>query len=429
MERGSVTTPFGRRPMTLALLKGQLEISRPPTQRTVDKWHVFRDISEARATLGLGDRALAVLHALLSFYPEQQLGEGGRLVVFPSNAQLSIRAHGIAGSTLRRHLAALVDAGVVIRKDSPNGKRFARKDSRGAIEQAYGFSLAPLLTRAEEFAQLAQRVVTERRRLRVLRERFSLARRDVAKLISAAIAAETPGDWQALEQQYTRLSSAVGRTASAEELDAAVHALDELRIHLVKLLEIHLNSQDLGSNDRQNERHIENPESDSSYESEQALETACEEKSAHLSSPAGVRQAAFPLGLVLRACPDIAMYGPGGAVSNWRDLISAAIVVRSMLGVSPSAYQEACEAMGPENAATVMACILERAGHINTAGGYLRDLTAKARHGVFSVGPMLAALIKTSCEGQSRAGSGPFQSKPASGDAIRSSADGVIADR
>ncbi|HLP66564.1 MAG TPA: plasmid replication protein RepC, partial [Rhizobium sp.] len=337
MERGSVTTPFGRRPMTLALLKGQLDISRPPTQRTVDKWRVFRDISEARTLLGLGDRALAVLHALLSFYPEQQLTEGGRLVVFPSNAQLSIRAHGIAGSTLRRHLAALVDAGIVIRKDSPNGKRFARKDSRGTIEQAYGFSLAPLIPRTEEFAQLAQRVATERQRLRTLRERFSLARRDVTKLMSTAIAAGVSGEWQSLEQQYTRLSSAVGRTASAEELDAAVHALDELRIYLVKLLEIHLNSQDLSANDRQNERHIENPESDSSYESEQALETACEEKSAHLSSPAPVRQAVFPLGLVLRACPDIAMYGPGGAVSSWRDLASAAIVVRSMLGVTPSA--------------------------------------------------------------------------------------------
>lgn len=411
MERGSVTTPFGRRPMTLALLKGQLDISRPSTQRTVDKWHVFRDVSEARVMLGLGDRALAVLHALLSFYPEQQLSEGGRLVVFPSNAQLSIRAHGIAGSTLRRHLAALVDAGVVIRKDSPNGKRFARKDSRGAIEQAYGFSLAPLLARADEFAQLAQRVVAERQRLRLLRERFSLARRDVAKLISAAITAETPGEWHALEQQYATLSSAVGRTASAEELDAAVHALDELRIHLVKLLEIHLNSQDLGADDRQNERHIENPESDSIYESEQAQETARDEKLAHLPSPAPVNQAVFPLGLVLKACPDIAMYGPGGTVSGWRDLFSAAIVVRSMLGVSPSVYQDACEAMGPENAATVMACILERAGHISTAGGYLRDLTAKARNGVFSVGPMLSALIKTRHEAQPRGEEVPVRAK------------------
>jgi len=53
-----------------------------------------------------------------------------------------------------------------------------------------------------------------------------------------------------------------------------------------------------------------------------------------------------------------------------------------------------CEILGPENAATVMACILERAGHITSAGGYLRDLTARARRGEFSLGPMLMALAK-----------------------------------
>jgi replication initiation protein RepC len=66
-----------------------------------------------------------------------------------------------------------------------------------------------------------------------------------------------------------------------------------------------------------------------------------------------------------------------------------------MLGVSPSAYQEACEVMGPENAATAMACILERAGQINSAGGYLRDLTRRAEAGEFGLGPMLMSLMRT----------------------------------
>jgi replication initiation protein RepC len=109
---------------------------------------------------------------------------------------------------------------------------------------------------------------------------------------------------------------------------------------------------------------------------------------------AGQRLRPFPLGMVLQACPEVAMYGPGGEIRHWRDLMQAAVVVRSMLGVSPSAYQEACEVLGPENAATVMACILERAGHINSAGGYLRNLTERARRGEFSLGPMLMARAK-----------------------------------
>lgn len=98
--------------------------------------------------------------------------------------------------------------------------------------------------------------------------------------------------------------------------------------------------------------------------------------------------------MVLQACPEIRMYGPGGVVTSWRDLMTAAVVVRSMLGVSPSAYQEACEVMRPEHAAATIACILERAGHINSAGGYLRDLTAKAQQGEFSLGPMLMAQMR-----------------------------------
>ncbi len=41
-----------------------------------------------------------------------------------------------------------------------------------------------------------------------------------------------------------------------------------------------------------------------------------------------------------------------------------------------------------------IACILERAGHIHSAGGYLRDLTAKAGRGEFSLGPVIMALLR-----------------------------------
>ncbi|MFW8642788.1 helix-turn-helix domain-containing protein [Rhizobium beringeri] len=60
-----------------------------------------------------------------------RLSEERGLIVFPSNAQLSIRARGMTAATLRRHLAGLVDAGLILRKDSANGKRFARRDRAG----------------------------------------------------------------------------------------------------------------------------------------------------------------------------------------------------------------------------------------------------------------------------------------------------------
>ena len=158
------TTPFGRRSLTLAHVASQAVAKARPPEKAVHKWQVFRAICTAKARLGASERALAVLDALLSFHPETTLsGEG--LIVFPSNQQLALRAHGMAPATLRRHLAALVDCGLIIRRDSPNGKRFARKGQGGAIEMAFGFDLSPLVARAEEFEAWAEEVHAEERAL------------------------------------------------------------------------------------------------------------------------------------------------------------------------------------------------------------------------------------------------------------------------
>ena len=218
MQRGNVTTPFGRRPMTLALVRRQVATAEADKDRPVDKWKVFRDACEARALLGVQDRALAVLDALLTFHPVQELSRDRAMVVFPSNAQLSVRAHGIAGTTLRRHLAALVEAGLIIRRDSPNGKRYARKDRAGDIESAFGFDLSPLHARAEELAMLAQQVADERARFRRVKEELSICRRDVRKLVSAAMEEGADGDWAAIEDIYIGLCARVPRSPTIEQI-------------------------------------------------------------------------------------------------------------------------------------------------------------------------------------------------------------------
>ncbi|PPJ49168.1 replication initiation protein RepC [Rhizobium sp. KAs_5_22] len=401
MQTHGVTTPFGRRSMTLALVGRQLESADIKAGKTADKWKVFRDVCEARALLGVQDRALTVLDALLSFYPQNELSEERGLVVFPSNAQLSIRAHGITGTTLRRHLAALVEAGLISRKDSPNGKRYAHKDRSGDIEQAYGFSLAPLLVRVEELADLAQQTAAARKRFQITKEALSICRRDVRKLISAAMEEGAAGNWAAIEEQYLDLVRRIPRTPTIETLAPILEEMGMLRDEIVNLLESQMKSQKTDANDVRFERHIQNSNTESIHE----LEPSSGKEQGESPSPAK-RQTreplkAFPLAMVLKASPDIADYGPGGRIENWRDLMAAAVVVRSMLGVSPSAYQDACDAMGPENAAVAVACILERAGHINSAGGYLRDLTRKAERGEFSLGPMLMALMRAnSVKGQ-----------------------------
>ena len=91
--------------------------------------------------------------------------------------------------------------------------------------------------------------------------------------------------------------------------------------------------------------------------------------------------------------PDIVDYAKGG-IGNWRDFLATAEVVRPMLGISPSGWEEAQMVMGDTQAAIVIACLLQRSSEIQSAGGYLRELTRKARAGEFSLGPVLMAQIK-----------------------------------
>lgn len=400
MQGGNVTTPFGRRAMSLALFSRQQKTAELKSGKSADKWKIYRDACDARSLLGLRDRALAVLSALLSFYPDATLREDANLVVFPSNAQLSARANGIAGTTLRENLAMLVEAGLIQRNDSPNGKRYVRKASDGSIQTAYGFSLAPLLARSEELAILAQQVAEESQRLKATKEKLTITRRDIRKLISAAIHENVQGDWLELEELYVRIVSKLKRAKILPDYRCILKELELLRVEVVNCLQNHINSQKIDANGAESRCHIQNTDSEllneSETGSEQELGAAFIEPITGMSKPQTKAEPvkSFPLGIVLRACPEIVSYGPTGAIGNWRDLMSAAVIVRSMLGVSPAAYQEACEVMGPENAATAIAAIFERSGHINSPGGYLRDLTGKARRGEFSLGPMLMALLR-----------------------------------
>ncbi|WP_036288777.1 plasmid replication protein RepC [Methylosinus sp. PW1] len=425
------TTPFGRRQLSLAMVASQTATenfaAKPGASETVvHKWRLFRALTEAKEPLGVTDRALSVLHALLSFHQETALSlpekhstsaeagsASGGIVVFPSNKELSIRAHGMAPATLRRHLACLVDAGLIIRRDSPNGKRFARKGQGGAIEDAFGFDLAPLVARSSEIENLAEEVRAENRAIALLREKITLTRRDIVKMIETGLGEGVSGDWDDAHQHYATLSARYGRGLSRADLEALAGELAAQAAEIHKTLETHIKAQNMSGNESHIERHIQNQTTNYSDlepslqegragppqpNLEQGREPIEQESkvSADRALTADPKPAhrAYPLGMVLEACPDIVDYGPSGEISSWRDLAAAAATVRSALGVSPDAWSQALDVLGEHDAAIVIAAILQRGEEIKSAGGYLRVLTEKARAGEFSLGPVLMALLR-----------------------------------
>jgi replication initiation protein RepC len=90
---------------------------------------------------------------------------------------------------------------LITRKDSPNGKRIPAR-TEGEITDAFGFSLAPLLVRAKELQQAAESVRAASMALRLVRERITLHRRDIAKLIEVAVTEDVPGDWVSIWRRF-----------------------------------------------------------------------------------------------------------------------------------------------------------------------------------------------------------------------------------
>ncbi|MHC0054666.1 plasmid replication protein RepC [Actibacterium sp. D379-3] len=398
------TTPFGRRPLTAALMKNAERARAEAAISHINKWDLFRELCTARAAFGVSDRDLTVLNALLSFHRGATLEDAGSLIVFPSNATLSDRAHGMAESTLRRHLAALVEAGLIQRHDSPNGKRYAARDRSGDVVRAFGFDLRPLLVRAAEIVRNAAETRAATDRFKHLREETSLLRRDVYKLIDFARAEDLVGKWDEVETRLAEFSKALRRKLSMDQLREVHLKLTDLRQIVTQRLSDFqsADTEEMGGNDRENERHYQNTNTET-YESEDAVEkvepttvatqaqaTNHVEKKTH-----DKRDTRLPLAVILKACPDILPYHQD-AIRHWHQLVGVAGFLCGMMGIKPDLWARAQAAMGAENASITLACILQKVSEIRSPGGYFRTLIEQAEAGRFTPGPMVMALLNTS---------------------------------
>jgi len=361
--------------------------------RGLNRWTIYKQLCIAKSEFGLNDRCLAVLSSLLSFLPEDEINEKNGLVVFPSNRQLSLRAHGMPESTLRRHLASLVEAGIIERKDSPTRKRYAHKDKEGEVEIAYGFSFAPMVCRSIEIAQVAERIVTDQKVLKRLRDEVSVIRREIASGFAEITPDAHSDDLEGLFLKFREIVDAIPRRATVQELQTMKANLEAICAELANQLKNNDIAEEVSASDAQIERHHYESLPESLFESKSGQKIDLKANSADKQAPVSIVAETIPLDMVLRACPDIREYASDG-IRSWRDLVEASTMVSRFLGITQSAYVEARQTLGMEGVSAVIAWLLQRAGDIQSAGGYLRSLTQKARGGGFSISQLLMSTLK-----------------------------------
>lgn len=391
-------SPF-MRPISHAHLRvvERPEVSVPG--KPINKWELLRELSKAQAAFGVTERDLTVMQGLLSFFPDDALGGNAEMVVFPSNKAICERLNGMPCSTMRRHIARLVDAGLLMRRDSPNGKRYVRK--HGEERVAFGFDLSPLYCRSEEVARAAEAVREAEDRVRRLREVVSLMRRDLAALAEFGEEIQPGlGLWDQFRDKAVLTARALRRKLTLEELSAYRTDLEALLDRARNVID-GPETEEMNTNGAKTERHHHN--SNKEYiDLEPALEkggAAADAPDVETDAPgADVEEAdtrrvpKIPLHLVIAGCPSLKTFYQGD-IRHWHQLFDAACHVRPAMGISASAWEEAQRFMGPEQASIVVVAMLERFADIRSPGGYLRALTSKAAAGEFSCGPMVMALM------------------------------------
>lgn len=394
-----------RRPMDAVQVSRLTAGSPARVAAPVNKWHVLRDLTRARDRFGLSDRDLAVLQALLSFHPATELStDSPAPIVFPSNAAICDRLNGMANSTMRRHLARLIDCGLLIRRDSPNGKRYTRHLAGARI--AYGFDMTPLIDRAAEFAAAAEDARIEAETIQALRTTLSVMRRDIEQLADYGHRTATQDPiWDAYFDLARLTSRTLRRKLSLDQLTALQaqlqDALDDLKIRCGLVPETGPETQpetsDLSTSTDQNEQHYQNSDKDT-YDSESAPDTTSRDLAEAPLSQRNVNAPHVPLTLVKSVCREIQTYSASD-IRGWSDLEQAAERVSPMMGITSETLNHAGRTMGRSQAALALAAMLERFDTIRSPGAYLRALTRKAEAGEFTVAPMVMALRHRSAQG------------------------------
>ena len=125
----------------------------------------------AGPALGMKPPVLATLEALLSCLPRERNHD----VVFASNATIAMRRNGISDRTLRRHAAELIDLGLIARRDSPNAKRFVKRDQSLGLVLRFAFDLTPLFLSIGGLKSLAASCQEEERRISYLRMKLRIS--------------------------------------------------------------------------------------------------------------------------------------------------------------------------------------------------------------------------------------------------------------
>jgi replication initiation protein RepC len=366
----------------------------------------------AAPRMGLSTRMVHAVDWLFKFTQAQDWARGGRPIVWPS-ASMQQEQLGLSPTRAKAINRALIEAGLITMKDSPNGKRYGKRDHKGRIVEAYGFDLSPIAARHAEFLHLAAEAKAERDEMRRLRRRATIARNGITQILETAAEYGFRGEeWTRLAGDTRDLTRALRRVERPEEMALGVEGLERRQRSARERLENLLAEVKSKASESVNPDPLgaENGPHQYTYKAglypEQDTVVAIEEGSSaggqvSTPPPTPVRREPPERGRVLkmhsdelvRLAPRLKPYlrRPD---PTWPEIWDAADWLRHELDVSKSLWGEACVAMGRNEAAIAIAIVSTKDPQQfrTTPGGYFHGMVTKAKAGELNLDRTLWAM-------------------------------------
>jgi replication initiation protein RepC len=377
--RVQLASTGGRRLRHAALAAKKLAVE---AGRTVTRKELSAAARDAEKALGLRPAQRQVLSELVACWGELDLE---RLLVWPSNERLE-RATGLTVRAIRRIVCELIELGLVIPKDSPNGKRYAVRDLAGTIIDAFGFDLTPIYARRGEWTS----ILAEQKVMREIRKRafdeVTIARRATEEAINA-LAQHFPAlDRSDLKDRYEDLMVRTPARSSADLPAGLLQDWQDLRT-LAEEAFYQTGCGGLRVNHKETNNGSPSESCPKGFPKKAEAVLPKERPAEHLS-PA----------LIVEACPTVSDYGR--PIRDIADIIAAGRYLRASLGAHESAWNEAVGEIGPVGAAAAVIYVMQLydddvssgGSRIRNPGGYFRALVRMVKTGKLNLEVELLAM-------------------------------------
>ncbi len=392
----------------------------------VGKGEVAIALKRAAQPLKLSSTAYHVLDILLGLSKAGDWKADARPIVAISNEKLAAYV-GRSERTVIRAVKQLVEAQILAYRDSSTGRRWVHRDDLGQIKCAYGLDFTPAKVRYHEIKKLADEWQAELNAEREARRATMKISRAIVDIVNASDEVDL-SDFH--NQMLAIMESGKGYQLKAQDLcdlyDLLLEALAEKQKEAENSLEndnmagegdTHVsplyitNSPDSYIYNRTSAKAAETPllttasgggialEKNLTTQDRGEYSRKTERKHPEKMdfNPSGTLDS-VSISLIEGACTTV-QSELGVFFSSWPELIFSAEIMRIGIGLSETAYSEACGKLGRRAAAAILAVVTEKTlrepERISRPGGYFRACVDRAVEGKLALTKSLFGLANS----------------------------------